>query len=226
VNKFEDQLFTDLMREHGEELATVQAPVARRTVRRPVWVAAGAAGVAAVVTTGWGLVDNGTPAYAVDAHADGTVTVSLTELLGLDGANAELRKLGVAAAVVPMRADCTERQPPAVRVDGKVSVGAEQARAGRPGSFTLDATSIPPGDTAVLGAQQRPNGDVVLSFTVVRGAAPTCVPELPVPGPRGGGGPAGGTDSYGTQSDGSQSDSNQSNRVDGGGPGTATSPGR
>ena len=51
MTKFEDQLFGQLMTEHGHRLRAVERPApARRRVRRPVWLATGAAGAAAAAT--------------------------------------------------------------------------------------------------------------------------------------------------------------------------------
>jgi hypothetical protein len=51
MTKFEDQLFGQLMAEHGHHLRAVPRPApARRRVRRPVWLASGAAGAVAAAT--------------------------------------------------------------------------------------------------------------------------------------------------------------------------------
>ena len=51
MTKFEDQLYQQLMTEHGHHLHAVPRPApARRRVRRPVWLAAGAAGAVAAGT--------------------------------------------------------------------------------------------------------------------------------------------------------------------------------
>jgi len=52
MTKFADQLFDDLMREHGTVLSDVRVPSAprRRHTARPALLAAGAGGVAAAVT--------------------------------------------------------------------------------------------------------------------------------------------------------------------------------
>jgi hypothetical protein len=45
MTKFEDQLFGELMAEHGHHLRAVERPApARRRARRPVWLATGAVG--------------------------------------------------------------------------------------------------------------------------------------------------------------------------------------
>jgi hypothetical protein len=51
MTKFEDQLYQQLITEHGHHLRAPQRPApARRRVRRPVWLVAGAAGAVAAGT--------------------------------------------------------------------------------------------------------------------------------------------------------------------------------
>jgi len=179
MSKFEDQLFADLMSEHGGELATTHRPPAtRRGTARHVLAAAGAVGVAGAVGLGITAIASGTPAYAVTRAADGTITVSLRDISGVTGANAELRKLGVPAVAVPMTQSCTAKIIP----DGRsVRSGAVSASndAGGSGWVSFPANSIPAGDTLVLAAQVS-DRQVSLALITVRGSAPACVPENPV----------------------------------------------
>jgi hypothetical protein len=180
MSKFEDQLFVDLMSEHGGELATThRPPAARHNTARHLLVAAGAVGVAGAIGLGVTAVTSGTPAYAVTRSADGAITVSLRDISGVTGANAELRKLGVPAVAVPMTQDCTATITP----DGRaVRSGATSAsrEAGAAGSVSFPAGSIPAGDTLVLAAQVS-DQQVSLALVTVRGAAPACVPENTAP---------------------------------------------
>ena len=84
MTKFEDQLYQELMTEHGHHLRAVQQPApARRRVRRPVWLATGAAGAAAAGTAAV-LALGSTPAlaaYSVTQH-NGTVTVAVNRPAG------------------------------------------------------------------------------------------------------------------------------------------------
>ncbi len=109
MTKFEDQLFVELMAEHGHRLRAVTRPApARRRVRRPVWLAAGAAGTAAAATAAV-MALGGAPAYAaysVTRHGDGAVTVSVSRPSGVAGANATLRAMRARIRVVPVRPGC------------------------------------------------------------------------------------------------------------------------
>ncbi len=109
MTKFEDQLFGQLMAEHGHRLRAVPRPVpARRRVRRPVWLATGAAGAVAVVTTAVVMALGSAPAlaaYSVTQH-NGTVTVSVDRASGVAGANAALHAMRARVRVVPVRPGC------------------------------------------------------------------------------------------------------------------------
>jgi hypothetical protein len=179
MSEFEDQLFADLMREHGEVLARTSRPAATRSAApRRVLVAAGAAGLAGAVGLGVAAIGTGSPAYAVTHGADGTITVSLRDISGVDGANAELRRLGVPVVAVPMSPDCTARVAPDNHGLGPGRINGSSTADGT-GTVTFDAASIPSGDTLVLAAQASDRQVSVAAITV-RGTAPACMPE---PGP-------------------------------------------
>jgi len=113
MTKFEDQLFTDLMQHYGQVLQRTRrpAPASPRTLRRPGWLAAGAAGAAAVAA-GLGLAvaalvpgsgsSPGTAqltAWTVTKLADGNVSVTIRQLKDPAGLQARLRADGVPASV-------------------------------------------------------------------------------------------------------------------------------
>ena len=215
MTQLADPLLADLMPEHRPELertgfrpgAGLQPAAGRRPVPRPVWLAAGAAGVAGAVTAGMIGLGGGSPAYAVTRNPGGTLTVSVNRPDGVPGANAKLRALGSHVVVVPVKAGCppvyslAARNPP-VR-HGKTS---GVARAGRGGTVTMDVHGIPAGDIAVVAAESLPGGGMATAVTITKPPAPSCVAPLPVP-------PAGGSGSVHSGSGG------------GSGPGTAVSGG-
>jgi hypothetical protein len=80
MTKLEDQLFGQLMAEHGHRLRAVERPApARRRVRRPVWLAAGAAAAVTATVMALGSAP-ASAAYSVTRHANGTVTVSVDRI--------------------------------------------------------------------------------------------------------------------------------------------------
>lgn len=109
MTKFSDELFDDLMREHGPALAGMTVPAApkRHPAVRPALVTVGAGGLAAAAAAGALVAGGGTPAYAVSAHSDGTVTLAVYQKSGIAGANAKLHQVGGGrVVVVPVQAGC------------------------------------------------------------------------------------------------------------------------
>ena len=187
MTKFADQLLEHLMREHGPALTRAGSPVPRRPVTtRRALLAAGAGGVAVAATAGVLLAAGGTPAYAVTAHPNGTVTLAVYRAAGIAQANARLRQLGDSqVVVVPVRPGCpgmSSLPAPAVPAGGgHISM---QASTGRGGSVTVRAQGIPAGDIIVVGSQTAVNGSSRTSVSAARltsPPAPGCVslPALP-----------------------------------------------
>jgi hypothetical protein len=152
MTRFADQLFDDLMRDHGEALArtTVAAAPKRHLTARPVLLTASAGGVAVAAAVGTLVAGGATPAYAVTTHPDGTVTLAVYQESGIAGANSQLHDLGDRVVVVPVRSGCPSIDSlPAPGTPAKdVSL---QVKASTGGSVTVDAHGIPAGDILVLG---------------------------------------------------------------------------
>jgi hypothetical protein len=184
MTKFSDQLFDDLMREHGPLLANTKVPAApRRLAVRPVLVAVGAGGAAAAATVGTLLAGGGTPAYAaVTPHPDGTVTLAVYQQRGIAQANAKLHVLGDdRVVVVPAESGCTSISSlptPAVAASGFVQVQGSVSN----GSVTVNAHGIPAGDILVVGIVPLGNGMSMLAPVLTSPPAPSCV-SVSVPSP-------------------------------------------
>jgi hypothetical protein len=118
MTKFADQLFDDLMREHGPTLAHTTPPAYPRhhiTTRRTVLAGGGALAVAGAVA-GALVAGGGSPAYAVTKNPDGTVTLAVYQKSGIAAANARLRQLGdKQVVVVPVEAGCPRQPRPPCR---------------------------------------------------------------------------------------------------------------
>lgn len=192
MTRFADQLFDDLMREHGPALARTRppAPVRHIAPRRTV-LAAGTACAAAAATAGVLAAGGGTPAYAVTAGPDGTVTLAVARESGIAGANARLRQLGDGqVVVVPVRPGCPSlRSLPAPKVS-RGHIAVQVGDSVRDGSVTVDAKGIPAGDILVVGFESTAHGRTMTSLgggTLTSPPAPGCVslPEGPPPGAAG-----------------------------------------
>ena len=178
MSNFEDGLWSDLVREHGSELALAPRP-ARRRLRRGVPLTAGALVVAGAMIAAALILTAGTspPAYAVSENSDGTVTVTINELLGVSGANAELVRLGVRATVARVEPGCNAS---ANLVPGPPPLATKMVHPDRPGVMTIDPSLIPPGDTLRISAERLSSGPpaaVGLGIALYRGPAPACVPS-------------------------------------------------
>jgi hypothetical protein len=108
MSEFEDNLWQEIVRAHGRELAAVPSPVAggdgvHRRWARPRVVAGTSAGLVVAATLAVVVVLSATassPAYAVSRNADGTVTVKLVRFSGIAAANHTLATMGVRAKIV------------------------------------------------------------------------------------------------------------------------------
>jgi hypothetical protein len=199
MSKFADQLFDDLMREHGSTLTNARPPAPRGHIAtRRALLAVGGGGVAVAAAAGVlvatagtnpaahdGQVAGGkTPAYAVTNNPNGTVTLAVYEKDGIAGANAKLHELGDGQVyVVPVGAGCPSMSSlpaPAASLNGKrlrvqssVSIGGSAG-----GSVTVDAKGIPTGDILVVAVETTRTGTTTTSLgagKLTTAPAPSCV---------------------------------------------------
>jgi len=161
MSSFEDRLWQDLVRLHGQELAAGS----RIRQRRPSLAAAAvfAMAVAGVAAVGLGTgVLGGTPAYAVTQHPDGTVTVSLKEIAAADRTNADLRQRGIPIRVLPFTAECGNTK---MYTEDKSAPETERGDSHGADGVTLDTSTVPAGDYAVITAMTDEHGEVILLMT-------------------------------------------------------------
>jgi hypothetical protein len=193
MTKFADQLYADLMREHGPALDRTRPPAPRRHVTARRTLLAGGVGCLAAAGTAGALVaagGGGTPAYALTTHPNGTVTLDVYAVPGIAQANARLRQLGDdQVVIVPVAAGCPSLgslPAPAVPQTGEIRV---QGTSSRDGSITVNAQGIPAGDILVVGTEVTETNGTVTGMTGSRltsPPAPSCV-SLPSPPPGNGG---------------------------------------
>lgn len=182
MTRFEDQLLSELMTEHGHHLRTVrpQAP-ARRQVPRPAWLAAGAAGTAAAATAAT-LALGSAPAlaaYSVTRH-DGTVAVSVERASGVAGANAVLNRMHARVRVVPVGPGCAPigslpRPQPAPHLSVWTRTGVN--RHGHRSVTVKLKGRIPAGDTMILAfsGDGRQGSTSLGAGGIITGRVPRCV---------------------------------------------------
>jgi hypothetical protein len=188
MTKFSDQLFDDLMREHGTALngTTPRAQPKRRVTARRTLVAGGGAVAVAAAIAGGLAATTGSPAYAVTKNPDGTITLAVYQKSGIAGVNARLRQLGDnQVVVVPIEAGCPRPPAPAVSVHGH-RVGAA-IRISPSGSITVKAQGIPAGDILVVGVEGSGHSRASVA-TVTSPPAPSCISGGSPPPSNGGSG--------------------------------------
>jgi hypothetical protein len=194
MTKFEDELFGQLMTEHGHRLPAVQGPApARRRTRRPVWLATGAAGAAAAATAAVMALGSAPAmaAYSVTQH-NGAVTVSVNRLSGVAGANTTLHAMRARVRVVPVRPGCPPigslpRPRPAPHLSVMVASGVSKS-GHRSVTVKIGKPGIPAGDTMILAfsGSGGPGSTSLGAGGIITGPVPRCV-SLPS-APSGGGG--------------------------------------
>ncbi|MDQ6779097.1 MAG: hypothetical protein M3071_23385 [Actinomycetota bacterium] len=169
MSSFEDAIWSHLVDRHGADRVELRVLMPKRRPR-PLAASAGAAvlavAIAAVVLVA-SATSNAPPAYAFTQNADGTVTVSLTDLAtGIPALNARFAQLGIRETVVPIEAGCTAAtfEP----------VSAGQASMSQ--TMTVSNVGIPAGDQGFLAARQMPNGQVLLAQGTTAQPIPSCFP--------------------------------------------------
>jgi len=199
MTKFADQLFDDLMREHGSTLTNAGPPAPRgRIATRRALLAVGGGGVAVAAAVGVLVATAGTnpaahsgqaaggetPAYAVTNNPNGTVTLAVYQKDGIAGANAKLHELGDSQVyLVPVGAGCPSMSSlpaPAASLNGEHPSVQSSVSIGRSagGSVTVNAKGIPAGDILVVAVETTRTGNTTTSLGAGRlttAPAPSCV---------------------------------------------------
>jgi hypothetical protein len=169
---FKNNLLDDLLHEHGTALADV--PEQRRRSARPLLVAAGALVVAGAATVAITTSGNTPEAFAVTKNADGSVTVTIRDIKGVDAANAKLREYGIQAKAVPMSRDCADLDESRMFKGGYTF-----PRIGEDGSVTMSPGDLPNGYTTLLGVSTLPGRGTGLGYTgAIQNPAPDCLAEV------------------------------------------------
>ena len=104
MSKYTDQLWRDLVREHGATLVHADRPKPGRAAlhRRPRVLASstlGLAGVGTALVLVLGAASS-TPAYAITTSGDGSVQVTINQFSALPQANAQLTAMGIHEQII------------------------------------------------------------------------------------------------------------------------------
>ena len=189
MTKFSDQLFDDLMREHGPALAHTRPPAhpKRQITARQALLAGGGTLAVSAAIAGTLVATSGAPAYAVTKNPDGTITLAVYQTSGIAGANARLRQLGdKQVVVVPVKPGCpSPGSLPAPAMSGRGHRITTETGISRNGSVTVNAQGIPAGDILVVGVQTSGQSSAGAA-DLTSPPAPSCI-SLPAPPPGHGG---------------------------------------
>ncbi|MGN6867695.1 MAG: hypothetical protein ACTHMY_04745 [Solirubrobacteraceae bacterium] len=175
MSTFEDRLWSQLVREHGDQM---QLPTiaARPHRRRPALITASALATAVVVAAVLVLTaTTSTPAYAVTDNSDGTVTVTLHDIQAITALNAALARDGIAARAIPLTADC-----PIHGFPNPMPAGTNPSTY----TITIVPADIPDGYTAIVAASQNSSGEVQLAQGAWPSPGPPCLNSAPLLVPR------------------------------------------
>jgi hypothetical protein len=187
MTAFEDALWAELVNDHGAELLGTGPRTRgrqRRSRRLPVAVGVIAL-IGAIVVAGLTVTaSTSPPAYALVVNPNGSVTLTINELIGITGANAQLARLGVRARVAKLEPHCSERGH-FIRVpldSPRLPVEPEKLRNGLSGlRMVIHPSTIPPEDTLLLTARLirgthdgSPFQALGMSMGLYRGAVPSC----------------------------------------------------
>ncbi|MDX6256235.1 MAG: hypothetical protein QOJ11_2569 [Frankiales bacterium] len=159
-----------------------------RSMRRPVLVGGAVAG-AAVTASSLLIAGGSSAAYAVDAHSDGSVTVTIESFRDAAGLQSKLGAAGIKAVVDYLPAGKACKQPryqPASAGAQQSSLKVDTVKGGG-ATFTIGNGQIPAGDTLVIetsGGQDYSS----IGLGVATGAVAPCqAVDSPVPVPPTGG---------------------------------------
>ena len=188
MSNFEDQLWSQLVRERGEQMraaprataalassVTATRPATRRALRlrRPALLTGSALGIAGLATAGVLALTSASPAFAVTKNPDGTVAITLSDLSDLPALNQKLAQDGVLVTAVPISTSCSATAA-ITNPSGESGPGTQAGREAT-NLVTIDPNQIPSGEIGVLGASQTASGQVTLLFGDTTPPAPSCL---------------------------------------------------
>jgi len=189
MSNFEDQLWSQLVRERGEQMraapeataalgssVTATRPPTRRgpRLRRPALLTGSALGIAGLATAGVFALTSSSPAFAVTKNPDGTVAITLSDLSSLPALNQKLAQDGVPVTAVPISTSCSATGA-ITNLSGESTPSISASGQETTDVVTIDPSQIPSGEVGVLGASQTASGQIELMFGDTTPPAPSCL---------------------------------------------------
>jgi hypothetical protein len=187
MSYFEDQLWSELVLAHSAMTAEPLSATQQRRARRAPFAAVGAvalvgAAVAAILSISAG--PSAPAAFGITQQANGAVTLTLNEILGVTAANQELAALGIRARLAKVEAGCRatgELITPTSYGHQRQEEMVETQRSNGTGLnglvWTIRPSAIPQGDTLLITAEVisgSPLPALASTVSLYRGTAPSC----------------------------------------------------
>lgn len=181
MTDFEDHLWSHLMAHSDPPSAPHDVP--RRRTRHPRLVMGGSLAALAAIAVAAILALSATsatpPAFAVTAHPDGTITLSIRELKDPDAINAKLARLGARARLVHLTQNCAAGPITLPIRDLQPNTqpwSTDNTSKGPVGNWTVGIipSRIPVGDTLVFALREYHHSGWESASGYVKGPAPHC----------------------------------------------------
>ncbi len=170
MSSFEDALWRHL----ADQRAADRIAIPLETPRRPRLLVGAfstlvVAAVLAALLLVLGVTAGSQPAYALTRNADGSITVSLSDIAtGIPALNAKFAALGIRETVIPVQAACTDSS------SGPLSSGVTSMTQ----TVTVSNQWIPAGEVGFLAAKQLSDGQILLASGTAAPPAPKCFREV------------------------------------------------
>jgi hypothetical protein len=179
MTSFEDRLWAELTSEHATELAQGPPPQRRKPTRSiPVVFAAFVLAGVILASIATLMTSSSAPAFAVTQNSDGTVTVTIKELIGIHEANTQLEALSVHVRAAGIEASCTTDMSNFHTVPFPPQIVASIFSIGKSATtpITITPSVIPAGDTLLLEARQVAPELIAINLKLFQGPVPSCIP--------------------------------------------------
>jgi hypothetical protein len=182
MTKFDDSLWREVQDAYAGELSEAPGPLHSHSRLRSPVIAGTSLGIVGASAAAVILLSaaSSSPAFAVTARPDGTVSVVIRQIGGIPGANRRLAQLGIRARAVRVDEGCQVTASGAVR---QIAV-ATLVRNGRPNwvgvspgarGEQIRPSQIPSGRTLVIGAVRTEGRIGLVRGRAVPGAVPACL---------------------------------------------------
>jgi hypothetical protein len=185
MTRFDDNLWREVERKYGSELAGADGPLSSGPRRRLPVIAGASLGVAGASAAAVIVLSaaSSPPAFAVTSHPDGTVSVVIRRLDGIRGANRRLAQLGIRVRAVQVNAQCQATVAPALKhvtiASFKRAHGAAWVAAASGGvNARIRPAQIARDRTLVIAAVPSKGQVRLVRGRAVRGAIPGCLPPV------------------------------------------------